>query len=116
MKRPPEERERLLRLIRLAAAGGLVIVVLGVVAVVGGVFDPSREERARDWVEREYGAEVGDCRELASDRLVCDLRRSSPELLDRLGQPPGPARERIRLCVFVFENASVVLDGYEPCR
>ena len=116
MKRPYWERDRLLWLIRVTAVGGALIVALGVVAVVGGVFDPSREERARDWVERQYGAELGACEQLRSDRFECELERSSPELLDRLGQPPGPPRERIRICVFVFENASVVLDGYEPCR
>lgn len=111
MKRPPEERARLLRLIRLTAAAAVVIVVLGVLAAVGGVFEPSREERARDWVEREYDAELGACEELPSDRLECELERPSPELLDRLGRP---ARDRV--CVFVLENASVVLDGYAPCR
>jgi hypothetical protein len=111
VKRPPEERARLLRLIRLTTAAGVVIVVLGVLAVVGGVFDPSREERARDWVEREYGARLGPCEKQPSDRLECKLERASPELLDRLGRPPRDA-----VCVFVFENASVVLDGYAPCR
>jgi hypothetical protein len=111
VKRPPEERARLLRLMGIAAAGLLVIVVSGVLAVVGGVFDPSREERARDFVEREYGARLGACEEVAGDRLECGLERASPELLDRLGRPP-----RERVCVFVFENASVVLDGWAPCR
>jgi hypothetical protein len=111
VKRPFEERARLLRLMSIAAAGLAVIVVLGVVAVVGGVFDPSREERARDVVEREYGAELGACDEVGGNRFECQLEHSSPELLDRLGRPP-----RERVCVFVFENASVVLDGWAPCR
>jgi hypothetical protein len=111
VKRPHWERDRLVQQIRVTAVGGAVIVVLGLVAVFGGVFDPSRAERARDWVEREYGAELGTCEELPSDRLVCDLERPTPKLLDRLGRPP-----RERVCVFVFENASVVLDGYAPCR
>ena len=111
MKRPYWERDRLLRLIGVTAVGGVLIVALGAVAVFGGVFDPSREERARDWVEREYGAELGACEELTSDRLECELEQSSPALLDRLGRPP-----RARVCVFVFENASVVLDWYAPCR
>lgn len=111
MKRPPQERQRLLRLIRIGAAGAVVIVLVGVLAVVGGVFDPSREERARDWVEREFGASLGDCEEVASDRFSCELERPTPELLDRLGRPARP-----RVCLFVFENASVVLDGYAPCR
>jgi hypothetical protein len=111
VKRPPEDRERLLRLIRVTLAGGVLIVLLGAVAVVGGVFDPSREERARDWVEREYGAELGACEERLNDRLECDLERPSPKLVARLGRPV-----RDRVCVFVFENASVALDGYAPCR
>jgi hypothetical protein len=111
VKRPPEERQRLLRLIRVIAVAGVAIVALGAVAVVGGVFDPSRADRARDWVDREYGAELGACRERPGDRLECDLERATPKLLDRLGRP---AREGV--CVFVFENASVVLDGYAPCR
>ena len=36
MKRPPEERERLLRLLRITAVGGLVIVLLG---AHGGMLD-----------------------------------------------------------------------------
>jgi hypothetical protein len=111
MKRPPQERERLLRLIRIAAVGGVLIVALGVLAVYGGVFAPSDEERARDWVQREYDADLGDCEEVASERLVCELERPTPELLDRLGRP---ARDRV--CVFVFDNASVVLAGWAPCR
>ena len=111
MKRPPQERERLLKLLRATAVGAVVIVVIGVLAVVGGVFDPSREERARDWVEREYGARLGDCEEVSAERFSCELERPSSELLDRLGRPARP-----RVCVFVFENASVVLDGYAPCR
>jgi hypothetical protein len=111
MKRPHRERDRLVRLIRVTVLAGLLIVALGAVAVFGGVFDPSRAERARDWVDREYGAKLGACEELPSDRLVCELERPTPKLLDRLGRPP-----RERVCVFVFENASVVLDGYAPCR
>lgn len=111
MKRPPRERDRLVRLIRVALVAGVLIVALGVVAVVLGVFDPSRSERAQDWVHREYGATLGACEELQANRLVCELERPTPELLDRLGRPP-----RKRVCVFVFENASVVLDGYAPCR
>jgi hypothetical protein len=111
VKRPPEDRERLLRLIRVTLAGGAVIVLLGALAVVGGVFDPSREDRARDWVEREYGAELGACVERPNDRLECELERRSPKLVARLGRPV-----RDRVCVFVFENASVALDGYAPCR
>ena len=111
MKRPPQERERLLRLIRITVAGGAVIVLLGVLAVVGGVFEPSREERARDWVDRQYDARLGDCEERPNQRLDCELERPSPKLLDRLGRPA-----RGRVCLFVFENASVALDGYAPCR
>jgi hypothetical protein len=111
MKRPPEERERLLRLIRITLAGGAVIVLLGALAVVGGVFDPSREDRARDFVEREYGARLGDCEERPNDRLECELERPSAKLVTRLGRPV-----RGSVCLFVFENASVALDGYAPCR
>jgi hypothetical protein len=110
MRRPPSERDRLARLIRVTLAAGVLIVALGVLAVVGGVFDPSRSERARDFVEREYDAELGACEELSRDRLVCDLERPTPRLVERLGRPPGD-----RVCLFVFENASVVLDGYAPC-
>ena len=111
MKRPPEERERLLRLIGITLAAGVVIILLGVVAVAGGVFDPSRQERARDFVEREYGARLGACEEVPRNRLECDLERPSLKLVARLGRP---VRERV--CLFVFENASVALDGYAPCR
>jgi hypothetical protein len=111
MKRPPEERGRLLRLMRVTAAGAVVIVALGVLAVVGGVFDPSRDERARDWVAREYGAKLGACEERPDDRLECELERPSPKLVARLGRPV-----RDGVCLFVFENASVALDGYAPCR
>ena len=92
-------------------AGGVLIVLFGVLAVVGGVFDPSREERARDWVEREYGAELGACEERPNERLECELDRPSPKLVARLGRPVGDG-----VCVFVFENANVALDGYAPCR
>ena len=111
MKRPPQERDRLLRLIRMTLAAGVVIILLGVLAVTGGVFDPSREERARDFVEREYGARLGACDELPTNRLECELERPSPKLVARLGRPV-----RGRVCLFVFENASVALDGYAPCR
>jgi hypothetical protein len=111
VKRPFEERARLLRLMSIAAVGLAVIVALGLIAVVGGVFDPSREERARDFVEQEYGSQLGACEEVAENRFECELERPSAELLARLGRPP-----RERVCLFVFENASVVLDGYAPCR
>jgi hypothetical protein len=111
MNRPPRERERLLRLIRITVAGGVLIVLFGALAVYGGVFDPSREERARDWVQREYGARLGACEELPNDRLECELERPSPKLVARLGRPV-----RDHICLFVFENASVALDGYAPCR
>jgi hypothetical protein len=111
VKRPPQERERLFRLIRVTLVGGVLIVLLGALAIVGGVFDPSREERARDWVEREYDARLGACEERPDQRLDCELERPSPQLIDRLGRPV-----RDRVCLFVFENASVALDGYAPCR
>jgi hypothetical protein len=104
-------REQLVRLIRVTVVAGIVIVTVGVLAVVVGVFDPSPAERARGYVEREYDATLGDCHELGGERLVCDLERPSPELLDKLGRPA-----RARVCLFVFGNASVVLDGYAPCR
>jgi hypothetical protein len=119
MKRPPEERERLLRLLRITAAGGLVIVLLGVLAVVGGIFDPSREERASDWLAREYDVDVGLCRSLGGQRVVCDLDSTTRALRQRLG-PLTPDAEA-RVCLFVLENASVVLRGWatgsddEPC-
>jgi hypothetical protein len=119
MKRPPEERERLLRLIRVIVVAGLVIVAIGVLAVVGGVFDPSREERASDWLEREYDSDVGACRGLNGQRVVCDIERVTPELLRRLG-PLTPDAEA-RVCLFVLDNASVVLRGWasgavdDPC-
>ena len=72
MKRPPEERERLLRLIRVTPPALCPDVLFGVLAVVGGVFDPSREERARDWVEREDGRELGACEERPNERLECE--------------------------------------------
>jgi hypothetical protein len=119
MKRPPEERERLLRLLRITAVGGFVIVLLGVLAVVGGVFDPSREERASDWLAREYDVDVGACRGLGGQRVACDVDRLTPALQQRLG-PLTPDAET-RVCLFVLENASVVLRGWatgsadEPC-
>jgi hypothetical protein len=103
-------RSQLLLLIRVTLAAAAVIVVLGVLAVVFGVFDPSPSECARGHVEREYGAELGDCRELAGERLVCELEESTPKLRRALGRGRGT-----RICLFVFENASVVLDGYAPC-
>jgi hypothetical protein len=119
MKRPPEERERLLRLLRITAAGGVLIVLLGVLAVAGGVFDPSREERASDWLAREYDVDVGPCRGLGGQRVACDVERTTPALQERLG-PLTPDAET-RVCLFVLENASVVLRGWatgpadEPC-
>jgi hypothetical protein len=110
VKRPPWERDRLLRLIRVTVVAGALIVALGVVAVVGGVFEPSKPERARSWVAREYDARLGACDELSRNRLVCDLERPTPKLLDRIGRP---ARDRV--CVFVLDNESVVLEGYAPC-
>jgi hypothetical protein len=104
-------RPQLLLLIRVTLAAGVVIVALGALAVVFDVFDPSTEERARGYVEREYGAELGECRSLGDQRLECGIRESTPELRRALGQGGGD-----RICVFVFENASVVLDGYAPCR
>ena len=119
MKRPPQERERLLKLLRATAVGGVIIVALGVVAVVGGVFDPSREERAADWVERRYDADVGACEDLEDQRVVCELERMTPSLQQRLGPLTPDAASRI--CLFVLDNASVVLRGWasgdaeEPC-
>jgi hypothetical protein len=110
MKRPPWERDRLLRLIRITVVAGALIVVLGLVAVVGGVFEPSKSERAQGWIAREYGARLGDCEELSGNRLVCDLELPTPKLLDRAGRPPGD-----RLCVFVLDDESVVVEGYAPC-
>ena len=104
-------RPQLLVLIRVTLVAAVVIVVLGLLAVVFDVFDPSASERARGYVEREYGAELGDCRRLGRERLECELRESTPELRRALGRGRGN-----RICVFVFENASVVLDGYAPCR
>jgi hypothetical protein len=104
-------RSQLLLLIRVTLAATVVILALGVLAVVVGVFDPSPSERARGYVEREYGAELGDCRELAGERLECEIEESTPELRRAVGRGRGD-----RICVFVFENASVVLDGYAPCR
>jgi hypothetical protein len=104
---------------RRTIVGGLIIVAVGVLAVYAGVFDPSRSERARSWVEREYDAELGACEELESQRVVCDLERSTPRLLAKLG-PLVPDAEA-RVCLFVLENASVVLAGWasgdadEPC-
>lgn len=112
-------RELFVRLIRRTIVGGLIVVVVGVLAVYAGVFDPSRSERARSWVEREYDAELGACQELAGQRVVCDVERSTPRLLETLG-PLVPDAEA-RICLFVLENASVVLDGWasgdtdEPC-
>jgi hypothetical protein len=119
LKRPPEERARLLRLLRVTAVGAVLIVAVGALAVVGGVFDPDDEERARSWLEREYDAEVGPCDELRGERVVCDLDRVSPALSQRLG-PLVPDTEP-RVCLFVLDNASVVVDRWasgaadEPC-
>jgi hypothetical protein len=103
-------RPQLLLLIRVMLAASVVIVGLGVFAIVFDVFAPSSSERARGFVEREYGAELGDCRKLAAERLECDIDKGTPELRRALGPGRGD-----RICVFVFENASVVLDGYAPC-
>ena len=119
MKRPPEERDRILKLIRAVLVGGAVVVALGVLAVVVGVFDPSREERAADWIEREYDAEVGTCEELGGERVVCDMVRVTAPLRERLGPLPPEAASRV--CLFVLDDASVVLRGWasgdteEPC-
>lgn len=119
MKRPPEERARLLRLLRVTAVAGILIVGLGALAVAGGVFDPDREERARSWVEREYDAEVGACDDLSGERVVCEVERVSPSLRERLGPPTSGAEPRV--CLFVLDNASVVVDRWassnagEPC-
>ena len=112
-------REHFLRLARRTIVAGLIVVVVGVLAVYAGVFDPSSSERAQGWVEREYDAELSDCRELEGQRVVCDVERSTPRLLEQLG-PLWPDAES-RVCLFVLENASVVLDGWasgdadEPC-
>jgi len=104
-------RKQLLLLIRVMLAASLVIVVLGVLAIVFDVFAPSSSERARGFVLREYGAKLGDCRKLARARLECNIDKGTPELRQALGPGRGDS-----ICVFVFENASVVLDGYPPCR
>ncbi len=104
-------RPQLLVLISVTIVAGLVIVALGVLAVVLGIFDPSTEERARGYVQREFGADLGECRTVGDQRLECRIGESSPELRRALGRGRGD-----RICVFVFENASVVLDGYAPCR
>ena len=104
-------RAQLLLLIRVMLAATAVIVALGVLAIVFDVFAPSKSERARGYVEREYGAELGDCRKVAGERLECELDKPTPELSKALGPGRGD-----RICLFVFENASVVLDGYAPCR
>lgn len=120
MKRPPEERERLLRLIRVTLVAGVLIVAVGVLAVVVGVFDPSREERASDFLEREYDTDVGRCTGLSGERVVCDIERISPSLGRRLG-PLTPDAEP-RVCLFVLDNASVVIRGWasgaedDPCE
>jgi hypothetical protein len=109
-KRPYRERARLVRLLAFTVAAGLLIVALGLAAVVLGVFEPSREERARGWVEREYGAELGTCEDVGRFRLACELERPTPELLDRLGRPAGH-----RVCIFLLENEEAVLEGYGDC-
>ena len=104
-------RPQLLLLIRVMLAATVVIVALGVLAIVFDVFAPSASERAHGYVEREYGAKLGDCRKLGGERLECEIGKATPELRKALG--PGPDD---RICLFVFANASVVLDGYAPCR
>ena len=103
-------RSQLLRLIRVTIVAGVLIVAVGVAAVVAGVFDPDDAERARGFVSREFGAELGACEEARNEELVCDVERSTPELRRALGRGDGS-----RICLFVFENASVVLNGYAPC-
>jgi hypothetical protein len=110
VKRPPEERARLVRLIRITLVAGALIVALGVLAVVVDVFDPSREERAADWIEREYDADVGACEQLGGQSVVCAIEQSTPKLRQRLG-PLTPDAES-RVCLFVLDNASVVLRGW----
>ncbi len=105
MKRPPWERDRLVRLTRVTLVAGLLIVIVGVVAVVGGVFDPTRAERAQDWVDREYEAKLGHVKSLRAIGSSASSSRPSPKLLDRLGRPARP-----RVCVFVF-----ICSG-NPCR
>jgi hypothetical protein len=100
----------LVRLAVITVAAGLLILALGLSAVVLGVFDPSREERAHDWVQREYGAELGRCEAVGRFRLACELERPSPELLARLGRPAGD-----RVCIFLLENEEAVLEGYGNC-
>jgi hypothetical protein len=104
-------RPQLLLLIRVMLAATAVIVALGVLAIVFDVFAPSASERAHGYVEREYGAELGDCMKLGGERLECEIGKPTPELRKALGPGQGD-----RICLFVFENASVVLDGYAPCR
>ena len=104
-------RPQLVLLIRVTLAAAVVIVALGVLATVFDVFAPSAAERARGYVEREYGAELGDCRKLGGERLECEIGKGTPELRKALGPGHGD-----RICLFVFENASIVLDGYAPCR
>jgi hypothetical protein len=103
-------RLQLVHLLRVSAVAGVVILALGLAAVVGGVFDPDDAERARGFVSREYGADLGDCERARSERLVCEVDRFTPELRRALGRGEGS-----RICVFVFENSSVVLNGYPPC-
>jgi hypothetical protein len=104
-------RDKLLFLIRVTVVAGALMVAIGVLAVVFGVFDPSSTERARGFVQREYDAELGDCKRVGEQRLECRVRESTQKLRRALGRGSGD-----RICVFVFENASVVLDGYAPCR
>ena len=110
-KRPYSERARLLRLGLITVVAGLLIVALGLSAVVLGVFDPSREERAHDWVKREYDAELGSCVDAGGFRLDCEVERSSPALVARLGRP---AQDRV--CVFVIENQDVVVESWGRCQ
>jgi hypothetical protein len=111
VKRPYSERARLLRLAAVTLAAGVVIVALGLSAVLLGAFDPSREERAHDWVKREYGAELGPCEDAGRFRLDCEVERSSPALVARLGRPA-----QNRVCVFVIESQDVVVEGWGRCQ
>jgi hypothetical protein len=101
---------QLVHLLRVTVVAGVLIVALGAAAVIAGVFDPDDAERARGFVSREYEAELGDCEHVRDQRLVCEIERPTPQLRRALGRGEGS-----RICLYVFDNASVVLDGYAPC-